>query len=145
MRNIREVLRLRLCAKLKYRQISQSTKVSMGSIKKLLSRADELGLSWPLPDDLDDAGLARLFYPSSDTTVSSRYIKPDWSAVHHELKRKGMTKQLRGKNTPQLIPTAVNVPCAARRTKLVKNALSIIVGKPIIDAASGESLLCNEY
>ena len=94
MRNIREVLRLRLCAKLKYRQISQSTKVSMGSIKKLLSRAEELDLSWPLPDDLDDAGLARLFYPSSDTTVSSRYIKPDWSVVHQELKRKGMTKQL---------------------------------------------------
>jgi transposase len=66
----------------------------MGSIKKLLSRAEELGLSWPLPDDLDDAGLARLFYPSSDTTVSSRYIKPDWSVVHQELKRKGMTKQL---------------------------------------------------
>lgn len=60
MRNIREVLRLRLCARLKYRQISQSTKVSMGSIKKLLSRAEELGLSWPLPDDLDDARLALL-------------------------------------------------------------------------------------
>ena len=44
MRNIREVLRLRLGASLKYRQICQSTKVSMGSLKTLLSRAEELGL-----------------------------------------------------------------------------------------------------
>lgn len=66
----------------------------MGSIKKLLSRAGELGLCWPLPDDLDDAGLALLFYPSSDTIVSLRYITPDWPVVHQELKRKGMTKQL---------------------------------------------------
>jgi transposase len=94
MRNIREVLRLRLGAGLKYRQICQSTKVSMGSLKTLLSRAEELGLSWPLPDDLDDVRLARLFYPSSDTRVSSRYVKPDWAEVHQELKRKGMTKQL---------------------------------------------------
>lgn len=94
MRNIREVLRLRLGAGLTYRQISQSTKVSMGSLKTLLSRAEELGLSWPLPDDLDDGRLARLFYPSSDTEISSRYIRPDWSQVHQELKRKGMTKQL---------------------------------------------------
>jgi transposase len=94
MRNIREVLRLRLGAGLKYRQISQSTKVSMGSLKTLLSRAEELGLTWPLPDDLDDAHLARLFYPSSDTRVSSRYVKPDWAEVHQELKGKGVTKQL---------------------------------------------------
>lgn len=94
MRNIREVLRLRLGAGLKYRQISQSTKVSMGSLKTLLSRAEELGLSWPLPDDLDDTRLAQLFYPSADATVSSRYVKPDWAEIHQELKRKGMTKQL---------------------------------------------------
>ncbi len=94
MRNIREVLRLRLGAGLTYRQISQSTKVSMGSIKKLLHRADELNLSWPLAKDMDDGQLARLFYPTADTTVSSRYVKPDWQEVHQELKRKGVTKQL---------------------------------------------------
>lgn len=94
MRNIREVLRLRLGAGLTYRQISQSSKVSMGSIKKLLTRAEAIGLGWPLPDDLDDARLAQLFYPQSDTTVSSRHVQPDWQAIHQELKRKGMTKQL---------------------------------------------------
>ena len=41
MRNIREILRLRLGARLKDRQISQSTKVSVDIIMKLLSRAEE--------------------------------------------------------------------------------------------------------
>ncbi|MCB1985841.1 MAG: IS21 family transposase [Burkholderiales bacterium] len=156
MRNIREVLRLRLCASLKYRQISQSTKVSMGSIKKLLSRAEELGLSWPLPDDLDDADLARLFYPSSDTTVSSRYIKPDWSVVHQELKRKGMTKQLLWEEYTAAHPNrcySYSQYCDRYRRWLKKQKRSMrqihkagekcfvdYCGQtvPIIDAASGE-------
>lgn len=94
MRKIRDILRLRLAAGLSIRQIKDSTKASVGAIQKLLVKADELGLSWPLPDELDDNQLAQLFYPGSDTTVSSRYQAPDWPAIHQELKRKGMTKQL---------------------------------------------------
>ena len=94
MRKIREVLRLRLEAGLSIRQISASTKTSVGAIQKLLSRADALNLNWPLPEDLDDGRLAALFYPGADPTPSTRYQVPDWATVHQELKRKGMTKQL---------------------------------------------------
>jgi len=94
MRKIRDILRLRLAAGLSIRQIKDSTKASVGAIQKLLVKADELELSWPLPDALDDNQLAQLFYPGADTTVASRYQMPDWSAIHQELKRKGMTKQL---------------------------------------------------
>jgi len=73
MRKIREVLRLRLEAGLSIRQISASTKTSVGAIQKLLSRADALEILWPLPDDLDDGRLAAMFYPGSDLTSSSRY------------------------------------------------------------------------
>ncbi len=78
MRKIRDVLRLRHHAGLPIRQIQSSTKVSVGSIQSLLSKAKDLGLSWPLPDDLDDARLASLFYPKADTRISSRNQKPDW-------------------------------------------------------------------
>ena len=61
MRKIRDILRLRYAAGLSIRQIKDSTKVSVGAIQKLLSKAQELELSWPLPDDLDDTALARLF------------------------------------------------------------------------------------
>jgi transposase len=94
MRKIRDILRLRLSGGLSIREIRRSTKVSVGAIQKLLVRANELELTWPLPDNLDDNGLAQLFYPGTDTTVSSRYQVPDWPDVHQELKRKGMTKLL---------------------------------------------------
>ena len=44
MRKIREILRLRLAAGLSIRQISASTKVSVGAIQKLLAQAQALGL-----------------------------------------------------------------------------------------------------
>ena len=95
MRKIRDILRLRHAAGLSIRQIRASTKVSLGAIQKLLAKAEEEGLAWPLPPELDDdSRLARLFYPGADTRVSTRYQLPDWSALHQALKRKGMTKQL---------------------------------------------------
>lgn len=94
MRKIREVLRLRLSAGLSFRQISASTKLSVGAIQKLSKEAERLELSWPLPDELDDSKLAGLFYPQADTRVLARRQVPDWKIVHQELKRKGMTKQL---------------------------------------------------
>lgn len=105
MRNIREILRLRLAAGLSVRQIHASTKVSVGAISQLLSRAALLGLSWPLAPDMDDSRLARLFYPGADTTPSTRYQLPDWSALHLELRRKGMTKQLLWEEYTQQYPT----------------------------------------
>lgn len=94
MRKIREILRLRREAGLSYRQISAGTKVSLGAIGKLLSQADALGLDWPLPADLDDVRLAQLFYPGADAAPSTRFQEPDWAALHQELQRKDMTKQL---------------------------------------------------
>jgi hypothetical protein len=95
MRKIRDVLRLRFAAGLSIRQIKASTKVSVGAIQKLLARAEEEGLAWPLPPKLDDESrLAHLFYPGADTRVSTRYEMPDWPALHQALKGKGITKQL---------------------------------------------------
>ena len=85
MRKIRDILRLRLAGGLSIRQINASTKVSLGSIQKLLSKASELQLGWPLPDDLNDAQLARLFYPGADTRTASRFQVPDWPTIHQEL------------------------------------------------------------
>jgi transposase len=94
MRKIRDVLRLRLSAGLSIREIHRSTKLSVGGIQKLLTRAAALELDWPLPDELDDNQLAALFYPRSDTQASRRYQMPDWTVVYQELKRPQMTKQL---------------------------------------------------
>jgi len=71
MRKIREMLRLRLKAGLSIRQISASTKTSVGAIQKLLARADALNLNWPLPEDMDDGRLAAQVYLIVDPTISS--------------------------------------------------------------------------
>jgi transposase len=94
MRKIREVLRLRFEASLSVRQINASTKISVGAIQKLLTKANQLSLSWPLPDSLDDVELAKLFYPKADTRPSQRFQVPNWPEMHKELKAKGVTKQL---------------------------------------------------
>jgi transposase len=104
MRKIRDILRLRLAGELSIRQIKASTKVSIGGIQKLLARAEELGLSWPLPEDLDDTRLAQLFYPGADTSRASRYQMPDWPEIHQALKRKGVTKQLLWEEYTQQYP-----------------------------------------
>lgn len=94
MRKIREILRLRFDAGLSIRQISSSTKASTGTVQALLARANQMNLVWPLPDDMSDQQLAKLFYPDADTRSSRRLEVPDWAEVHQQLKRKGMTKQL---------------------------------------------------
>ena len=105
MRKLRDVLRLRHAAGLSIRDISRSTKLSVGGIQKLLSRAQALHLSWPLPAALDDTRLAQLFYPGADTGSSRRHQLPDWPAVHQELKRPYVTKQLLWEEYTQRYPS----------------------------------------
>ncbi len=78
MRKIRDVIRLNYSAGISIRQIHSSTKISVGSVQKLLKKAQELKLSWPLPESLNDSELARLFYPQADTRSSSQFHIPEW-------------------------------------------------------------------
>lgn len=52
------------------------------------------GLSWPLPASLSDAELERrLFPPPPAVAVETRPI-PDWTVIHQELRRPGVTLML---------------------------------------------------
>jgi transposase len=62
-------------------------------VNDYLGRAASAGLRWPLPGDLDDAGLEALLYPPVVASVVTRPV-PDWQRVHTELLRKGVTLQL---------------------------------------------------
>jgi transposase len=62
MRRLRELLRLKYDAGLSHRAIAQACAVGLGTVTTYLERATAAGLTWPLPDDLDDATLeARVF------------------------------------------------------------------------------------
>ena len=94
MRKIRELLRLRWEHHLPQRVISQSLGLSQGSISDYLSRARRAGLTWPLPEALDDARLEALLFPPLPNIPSDQRPVPDWSAVHRELRRPNMTLAL---------------------------------------------------
>jgi len=78
MRQLREVLRLRLNAKLSLRQIKASLRLSLGTVQKVTSKAEELGLNWELIEQHNDQQFARQFYPESDTRQSRQFQLPDW-------------------------------------------------------------------
>ena len=94
MRKLRDVLRLKYEAGLSHRAITQACAVGLGTVTGYLQRATAAGLSWPLPDDLDDAALeARLFGRPADPPAGDRVI-PDWRELHHERKKPGVTLAL---------------------------------------------------
>src|SRR5882762_7951920 len=94
MRQIGEVLRLSAQG-LSYREIGQSVGISASTVQSYLERAERAGLGWPLPNDLDDAGIeARLFTRTEEELRPGR-PEPDWLEVHRQRKRgKHVTLQL---------------------------------------------------
>ena len=57
MRKIREVVRLALDLKLSHRAIARSLSIGLGTVGLYLNRFRDAGLSYPLPESLDDAEL----------------------------------------------------------------------------------------
>ena len=81
MRKLREVLRLRFELKLGYQQIGQSCSIGVSTVHKYLKRAEAAGVTWPLPDDWDEARVeaqvflrrdARCLAAPAATRVSNR-------------------------------------------------------------------------
>ena len=92
MRKTTEVLRLKFEAKLSHDQVACAVGLSKGVIGKYVSLAKAQGLSWPLPEGMDEAALEARLYPPRQ--ASTRFAEPDHARIHTELKRKGVTLQL---------------------------------------------------
>ena len=93
-RRLRELLRLKYDVGLSHRAIAQACTVGLGTVTAYLQRATAAGLTWPLPDDLDDAALeAHVFARRAVPSVRDRVV-PDWVQLHQELKKPGVTLSL---------------------------------------------------
>src|ERR1700693_497429 len=91
MRKIREVLRLR-AEGFSERQIARSVGCARSSIQICLWRADQAGISWPLPAGEDDTALEALLYPRRPPGIEV-HPAPDYAWVERELKRKHVTRR----------------------------------------------------
>lgn len=94
MRKIRDVLRYRHSAGLSLEAIARALKISKGVVAKYLRLATAVGLTWPIPEDLDDAGLEKLLYQQVFSAREPTFAEPDYALVHQELKKKGVTLTL---------------------------------------------------
>ncbi len=94
MRNIREILRLHFGLGLKKRQIGRSCSLSHSTIGKYLQKAKEAGLSWPLPEELDDRALQEMFNAPDAARKPQARPLPPMEELHSELRKKGVTLQL---------------------------------------------------
>ena len=105
MRKIRDVLRLKWEQGQSNRQIAQSCALGRGTVAAHLHRAAAAGLSWPLPEALDDAQLAQRLYPAQPVRAEADRAVPNWGQVHQELRSPGVTLQLLWQEYKEAQPT----------------------------------------
>ena len=93
MRKIKECLRLKLDCGLSHERIALALGLSKGVVSKYVARAEAAGLEWPALSALDEAQIAaQLCAPAPIVRGDRAPIDLPW--VHHELRRKGVTRQL---------------------------------------------------
>jgi transposase len=82
MRKVREVLRPKHALGVSERQIANTVGVTRSTVGEYLRRAAVIGISWPMPEGMDDGELERrLFTPTTFDEKPARPL-PDWMQVH---------------------------------------------------------------
>ena len=85
MRKIKDILRLRYETGLAYRGIASALNIGYGTVVEYLNRAEQAGLSWPIPEDLNERDLGRKLFPTQAVTGQRRFVEPDFPGVRQEL------------------------------------------------------------
>src|ERR1700684_970168 len=93
MRKVRDVLRLSWHEHLSLRQVARSLAMPHTTVAVFLRRANEAGLTWPLPAELDDDALERLLFGATKAVATS-FAQPDFAMMKKELMHKAVTLQL---------------------------------------------------
>lgn len=91
VRKIREVLRLK-AAGFSDRKIAAAIGSARSTVQECVRRANEVGLAWPLPPELDEEALQARLY-RREVPLSHR-PRPQFAQIHAELARAGVTRLL---------------------------------------------------
>ena len=106
MRYVKDILRLKHQNQLSVREIAGSCGLPASTVGDYLQRAEAVGLTWPLPEDISDAQLTERLLRPPDSPPPGGAAKPlpDWPALHEQLRRKGVTLQLLWQEYHQAYP-----------------------------------------
>jgi len=94
MRKIKEILRLKFDCDLTDRQIAKSCSVARSTVAKYISGAENAGLTWPIPENLNDTDVYNLVFKGKNNKSVNKRNMPPVEYIHNELKKKGVTLQL---------------------------------------------------
>ena len=110
MTKYREILRLK-SLELSQQRIADSCKVSKKTVNRVLKRAEELGVSWPLDENDTDTVLAEKFFPSAKQVTSNKRM-PDYAYIRRSCSVMESAKNSYGLNTWRTaVPMAKNHSC----------------------------------
>ena len=93
MRSVREILRLRLGLGLSVDKVAKSCKISKATVLEYEKRFQNAGLTWPLPDDMDDTALKRAVRKPRVKGIPRREL-PDMAYVIAEMRKPHVTLYL---------------------------------------------------
>src|SRR5215831_3935028 len=91
MRHVREILRLAF-SNVPRREIARRLGIAPSTVRATLKRFRAANLTWPFAEQATDEELEQKLYGKGGTKQGHRRLaEPDWSHIHHELKRKHVT------------------------------------------------------
>ena len=93
MRKVREILRLRWGLGLSVHKVAKSCKVSPSTVLEYERRALAAGVSWPLPEGMDDAELEKTLGSGSPAPADRRAL-PDLAYLLEEMRKPHVTLML---------------------------------------------------
>src|SRR3981189_1116844 len=67
------------------RVVGEAMGIGKTAVGEYVRRAAVAGLSWPIPDEIDDAELERRLFPPADTASCAARPRPDLSHIHGEV------------------------------------------------------------
>ena len=94
MRQVREVLRLKHVCGHSGHRIAAAIGISRYTVAEYLRRAAVVGITWPVPAELDDVALERTLFTPPFAATEAQRPQPDWARIHAELRRPGVTLAL---------------------------------------------------
>ncbi len=91
-----------------------------------IRRAEAVGLSWPLPVEMDEAQLEQRLFSRVRPQGAER-PQPSWAQIHQELKRKGVTLFLLWQEYKEIYPEGFQYSRFCEHYRLWEGQLDLVM------------------